>query len=258
MAVYFFLFIIFFIGASIGSFANVVIYRLPLHKNPSKGRSHCPQCGTLIPWYYNLPVLSFIWLKGKCHYCSFKIPASYFLIEALCGGFLLWIFPFPPTLQNMIIPVLYFIIFVCFICHFVIDLKHKILPDSINFLLALIFLGLGLYEKNWQTSLIGFAVGFGLTYCVTWVFYKIKGQIGLGGGDIKLFGALGFYLGPMGILLNLCLSCFLGSVIIFALILTKKASKDTPIPFGPFIIITACFQIFFPQTFQNLLQSVLT
>jgi len=99
----------------------------------------------------------------------------------------------------------------------------------------------------WPHWVIGGAVGFGGPLLVTWLFYKIRGQVGLGGGDIKLYGILGLYLGPMGIMLTIFLSCFVGAVVGLTLIAFKKTSKDRPMAFGPAILMVAAFQIYFPK-----------
>jgi len=90
-------------------------------------------------------------------------------------------------------------------------------------------------------------LGFGITLFVTWLFYKIRGQVGLGGGDIKLFGILGLLLGPSGILFTIFFSCFVGAVIGLTMIATKLSSKEKPMAFGPSILLVASFQIFFPS-----------
>tara|TARA_Y100000385_G_C12606192_1_gene430945 strand:- start:190 stop:516 length:327 start_codon:yes stop_codon:yes gene_type:complete len=98
--------------------------------------------------------------------------------------------------------------------------------------------------------LMGGAIGFLGPLIVTWVFYKLRGQIGLGGGDIKLFGILGLLLGPVGIMHNIFMSCFVGAIIGILLIATKRMNKDTALAFGPYIIVVASFQIYFPNYFK--------
>ena len=102
-------------------------------------------------------------------------------------------------------------------------------------------------------TFLGFLIGFGGTWLITYLFYKLRGQIGLGGGDIKLFGILGLFLGPIGIIYNLFLSCFLGATIAGVQILIGKMKKSEPMPFGPFIILVAMAQIYFPEQFLKLL-----
>ena len=105
----------------------------------------------------------------------------------------------------------------------------------------------------WTHWLIGGALGLGFPLLVSWAFYLLKGQVGLGGGDIKLYGALGFYLGPIGVMQNIFLSCFLGALVGIALIASKIIKRENPIPFGPFIIVVAAFQIFLESWFKHLI-----
>ena len=130
------------------------------------------------------------------------------------------------------------------------------MPDSINIYLALLFLLISWFSHSWTYWLIGGAIGLGFPLLVSWVFYLLKGQVGLGGGDIKLYGALGFYLGPVGIMQNIFLSCFLGALVGIILIATKFIKKENPIPFGPFIIIVASLQIFGESWFKHLISYI--
>jgi leader peptidase (prepilin peptidase)/N-methyltransferase len=137
-----------------------------------------------------------------------------------------------------------------------IDLQHQILPDSVNIYLACLFLMVSVTSQSWKYWLFGGAIGVGFPLLVTWMFYKLRGQIGLGGGDIKLYGALGLYLGPLGIIHNIFLSCFLGAIIGLFLIGFKVIKKENPIPFGPFILIISLIQIFFADWFEHLTQYI--
>ena len=240
-------------GAMVGSFLNVLIYRLPRNQSIVLPRSHCPHCQKTIVWYENIPLLSFIFLKGRCRGCSSKISWRYFLIEFAAGFVALALAPRSLDLVPILLFLFLFSVFCVFLVHFFIDIEHQILPDSLNIYLALAFLSYAIFYLPWGHWVWGAVVGAGLPLLVVWLFYMLKGQIGLGGGDIKLYGALGIYLGPVGIIHNIFLSCFLGSLVGFFLIFVKKMSKEHPMPFGPFIIIAASLQIFFPRHFSNLL-----
>lgn len=250
---YVLLFLFFMIGASIGSFLNVVIYRLPRGLSPVHPRSKCPSCEDSIPWYWNIPVISYILLRGRCRKCHFKIPISYFLVEVFMGLASLVLLPNFTKVESLYDYFFFMSIFSVFVAHFVIDLQFKILPDALNIYLAFI---LGtftiVFNPVWFWALGG-AIGFGFPYLVTWVFYKYSGKVGLGGGDIKLYGALGLYLGPVGVMTNIFMSCFLGSVVTLSLIALKIFKREDFIPFGPFIIIVAFAQIFLPEQFSWLL-----
>ncbi len=194
-------------GLLVGSFLNVVILRVPRNQSIVKPRSSCPKCHKQIKWYENLPLVSYILLRGKCSHCKAKISWRYPLIEALVGLISL--------LLALIISIPYVLI---------------------NFPLY-----------HW---LVGGLIGFLGPLGVTYFYYKLRGQLGLGGGDIKFFGILGLILGPVGILNNIFMSCMLGSIVGVVMILSKKLDKDVPFAFGPFIIIVASLQIFFPEVVE--------
>ena len=234
-------------GCLIGSFLNVVILRLPAKKDLVSQRSGCPQCGTQLKWFHNIPIFSFIFLRGRCAFCGKRISWRYPLIEILTGMVSFWLFPDDPNMVNMGYYVYHFIVACVFICHFFIDLDHHLLLDSLNlYLLACIF-PFAIIHHPWPYWLSGGVIGFGVPLIVTWLFYKIRGQVGLGGGDIKLFGILGLILGPMGIVFNIFLSCFLGAIVGVGMIAAQKMNKEKPIAFGPAILIVATLQIFFPE-----------
>lgn len=234
-------------GCLIGSFLNVVILRLPLKKDLVAARSGCPQCGTQLKWFHNIPVLSFLFLRGKCAFCGGRISWRYPLIEILTGLVAFWLFPENPDLLNLGYFVFHFTVACIFICHFFIDLDHHLLLDSLNLYLLACMAPYAFLHHAWPYWLSGGLLGFGGPLLVTWLFYKIRGQVGLGGGDIKLFGILGLILGPTGIVFNIFLSCFIGAILGLTMIASKKMSKEKPIAFGPSILIVATLQIYFPE-----------
>lgn len=236
-----------------GSFLNALIYRLPREIPFGLSRSFCPHCKNKIAWYFNLPLVSYLFLFGRCHDCKEKISLRYPLIELLTCILAILIAPKYISLHTVLNFLFLFTIGCAFLVHFFIDLEHQILPNSVNIILALLFLIYALLNFNFLFWFSGFAFGLGFPLLVTWLFYLLRGQIGLGGGDIKLFGILGIYLGPFGVLLNIFLSCFLGSIIGLSLIVFKKMDKNNPLPFGPAIIIVASMQIFFPYQFSQAL-----
>lgn len=240
----------FSVGACIGSYLNVLIYRLPRGEDTKLPRSRCPQCEKMIPFYLNIPVISYILLKGRCRYCNNKIPYSYLIVECLLGLVSVLIMPDigqPSTFYDYFF---FMSIFSVFVAHFIIDLQFKILPNALTFYLVFIFGTYALIYTPWWHWGLGAALGFGFPYLITWLFYQYTGKIGLGGGDIKLYGALGIFLGPVGVMTNIFLSCFLGSVVTLTLIGLKLFKRDDFIPFGPFIIVVSFFQIFFPGEFS--------
>jgi leader peptidase (prepilin peptidase)/N-methyltransferase len=243
-------------GLIVGSFLNALIYRLPRGINIAFPRSSCVECKKIITWYENIPVFSYLFLRGKCSGCGVKISWEYPLVEIICGIFAICIAPHDLSPGSLLNFFFYFGIFSAFTVHFIVDLKHQILPDSINIYLASIFLLVSVLTMSWTHWLIGGAIGLGFPLLVSWVFYLLKGQIGLGGGDIKLYGALGLYLGPIGILQNIFLSCFLGALVGISLIATKIIKRESPIPFGPFIILVGAVQIFAEEWFKHLMSYI--
>jgi leader peptidase (prepilin peptidase)/N-methyltransferase len=225
----------------------VVIIRLPQKKDLVHARSVCPVCGNQLRWYHNIPVASFLFLRGKCAFCGTKISWRYPLIEILTGLVAFWLFPESSDTMALAIFMFEFTVACIFICHFFIDLDHQLLLDSLNLYLLAIVLPYVFFFYHWNYWVIGAAIGFGGTLLVTWLFYKIRGQIGLGGGDIKLYGILGLLLGPTGIVFNIFLSCLVGATVGLILIALKKTTKDKPMPFGPSILLVASFQIFFSE-----------
>ena len=246
-SLYFFIF-----GLLIGSFLNVVILRLPVEKDLVKTRSACPKCGNQLRWYHNIPLLSFIFLRGKCSFCGTRISWRYPLIELLTGLIAFWLAPSEINLGTLGHFAFFFIMACIFICHLFIDLDHHLLLDSLNLYLLAIILPYSFINFHWTHGVIGAAIGFGVPLLVTWGFYKIRGQIGLGGGDIKLYGILGFLFGPTGVIFTIFLSCFVGAVFGMIMIALNKMTKDRPMAFGPSILFVATVQIFFPDFFHKI------
>lgn len=243
-------------GLLIGSFLNALIYRLPRGINTAIPRSSCPECKKVISWYENIPVLSYLFLRGKCSKCKTKISLGYPAIELLTGIVAYLLSPKDISSFELMNFFFYFSVFCAFLVHFIVDIKHQILPDQVNIFLGLLFFLVSILTQPWTYWALGGAIGFGFPLLVTWVFYLLKGQVGLGGGDIKLYGALGLFLGPVGIMQNIFLSCFLGAVVGLFLMGFKIIKRDHPIAFGPFIILVSAFQIFAPGLFSDLISYI--
>jgi len=224
--------ILFFIlGLFIGSFLNCLICRLKDKKSFLFGRSCCPKCGHELTWLDLVPVLSFVFLKGKCRYCSEKISWQYPLTEIATGllyAFLYWNYGF-----NL------FLIFVfsCLLVIFVYDLKHFIIPDEIIFPLIIISL-IFLYGN--------FFVAIGTTFAFFLLYFFSKGKW-LGFGDVKLAFFLGLFLGWPNILVGLFLSFVIGAIIGIGLIILKKKGIKSEVPFAPFLVLGAFIAFFWGQ-----------
>ncbi len=240
----------FIFGIMIGSFLNAVIYRIPNNINIAYPRSHCPKCKKLIYWYENIPILSYIFLRGKCSKCHQSFSILYPAVELFIGLVSIWLMPDVLTNTTLMLYAFYFSVFCALFCHFVIDIKHQILPDSINIYLGLLFLVYAIFFKPPIFYLMGAGLGFLFPYLVTLAFYKLKGQVGLGGGDIKLYTVLGIILGPVGVINNIFLSCFFGAVFSLFMMAIGRMDRKTKLAFGPFIIVVALFQLFFPSQFR--------
>ncbi len=228
----------FILGLIVGSFLNVCIYRIPRGESLIHPYSHCPRCKRDIRFYDNIPIISFIILRGRCRHCKEIIPWRYPIVEFINGiGYpaILWRFGF--TAEAAI----YFILFSTLVVISFIDLDHQIIPDLITlpgiplgFLLASTVLPAGI--KN---SLIGILLGGGLLYLVAFI-----SRGGMGGGDIKLMAMIGAFLGWKDVLLTIFVGSLLGSVVGIFLMVSKGKGRKHPVPFGPFLSLGTIVSIF--------------
>ena len=234
-------------GLLVGSFMNVVVARLPHDLSVVRPRSRCPGCGKQIAWYDNVPVLSFLLLRGRCRSCKSSISIRYPVIELLTALlFFAVVSRFGVTWLLLIRdwPFVAMLVAITFI-----DLEHRIIPDE----LSLGGLVLGLLTAHWvpglglTSSLIGAAVGYGFFWLLSWGYFKAKGRMGLGGGDVKLLAMLGAFLGPMAVFHVILISSLLGSVIgiSYAAWLKYRGQSESlmgvAIPFGPFLVVAALY-----------------
>ncbi len=253
-------------GLLLGSFLNVVVLRLPkrlewewkrdsrevldlpdLYDPPPPGivveRSHCPHCKHVLSWWENIPLLSFLLLRGRCRNCKAPISWQYPLVELLTALAVLisvWHFGFgwkafgAVVFSALLIPLAG------------IDLRTRLLPDSLT--LPLMWLGLVaslehlyLYPKP---ALLGAMAGYVILWLVTWVFKQLTGKQGMGHGDFKLLAAIGAWVGLDGILPTLLLSSFIGAIVGSLWLAAKGRDRATPIPFGPYLAV-AGWVVFF-------------
>ena len=247
--IFFYSFLTFILGACIGSFANVCIYRLPKTKQIISGRSFCPKCKKKINWYDNLPIISFLFLSGKCRKCKKVIPLRYLIVELITGiSFLLIYLNF----ENLYTITFLSILSLILIMIFFIDLENFIIPDSLNF----IIMGLALLKNflpNFDTSLIheinqsiiGGMVGYLSIWLIIYLYKTFKKIDGMGFGDAKLMAGIGLLFGWQSIPFILFVSSILGLIFVVPSLIKKQKTMRTEIPFGPFII-AACL-IYFAQ-----------
>ena len=245
--IFFYSLIIFLLGTSVGSFANVCIYRLPKSKQIISGRSFCPRCKKKIIWYDNLPLISFIFLNGKCRNCNKSISARYFIVELITGiTFLLIYFNYKDFNTIVFLSVLVLILIMIFF----IDLENFIIPDTLNFSI----MGLALLKNflpNFNTSLIheinqsiiGGIVGYLSIWLIIYLYKTLKKIEGMGLGDAKLMAGIGLLFGWQSIPFVLFVSSILGLFFVLPSLIRKQKNLRTEIPFGPFIIL-ACLVYF--------------
>jgi len=229
--------IIFIFGTIFGSFFNVCISRIPIKKSVVFPDSSCPVCITKIKPYHNIPILSYIFLKGKCAYCGTKINIHYFLVELLTPILLIVLFANQGGHFSLVF--FKYAIFISFgLIIFFIDLYHLIIPDKLSLsliVIGLIFAFLPKTDVTWISAGIGALSGFFLFLFTAIIFQKVTGKDSLGGGDIKLIAAVGAFLGVWGILFTVLFS----SSIALVTLLILKHDRKKHFPFGPFIIAGA-------------------
>ena len=255
-----YLFSVALLGALIGSFLNVVIHRLPrmlkdawkiecreflsLPGEQTAGqrfnllvpRSHCPNCQQQISSVDNIPIISYLFLRGKCRHCSHSISLRYPIIEFITLALSVLIaWQFGLSWQTVFSLLLVWSL----IALIVIDLDHQLLPDHIT--LPLLWLGLLINLQHTFASLpdavIGAIAGYSVLWLFTKIFYLITGKQGMGHGDFKLLAALGAWLGWQLLPLIVVLSSFVGAMIGISLVVFKQHERDKPIPFGPYLAI---------------------
>jgi len=235
------------IGLAVGSFLNVVIYRLPRKTGFFLSRSVCPKCLRQLKWYHNIPLLSYVLLGGKCAFCRGKISVRYPLIElvnALAYTYFFW--QFDLTSQFFIYSFLASVLIVVFF----IDLDFMIIPDSITLPGLVLGLAVGFVPDGLGIvqSLIGMVVGGGALWLIAILGDFLFKKESMGGGDIKLAAMLGAFLGWQKILLIFVSSALIGLVVsIVVMVFSSKLRENRVIPFGPFLALAAVLAICYGQ-----------
>ncbi len=233
--------LIFIIGLIIGSFLNVVIYRLPENKSIIVPPSHCPKCETRLKPFDLVPILSFLFYKGKCRYCGVKISWQYPFVELLTAVLLLSLYKqFGLNTQFIVFSFLIFILIVCSS----IDIKYKIIPNKITYSAIIIFLILSIIFNHisFISSLLGILIPGGLLFIIAFIYGK-----GLGMGDVKLVAVIGAVIGWEYTIIGIFIGSLIGSIIGLTLILTAVIDRKTRIAFGPYISIGTIIGILFGQ-----------
>ena len=271
----------FWLGACIASFLNVVIWRVPRGESIVSPPSHCPKCGSSIKWWQNVPIVSWLALRGKCANCRAPISPRYILVELLGGLLFLAAFfkccPVPSSgpvyWTQMAVSLLVAWIWISLmIAGSFIDFDHQLLPDfttvggmvlgvaeslvatSFNFVY-----GDGMQASTWLKltpifwSLGGLVFGFGLLWLVRWIGSTAFKREAMGMGDVFLMGAVGALFGPVAVLVTLILSSVFGSIVGIVLILLSKTKLGgfTPIPYGPYICMGCLAWMFYGPQLVN-------
>ncbi|WAA08877.1 prepilin peptidase [Fervidibacillus albus] len=235
-------FLFFLFGLLFGSFFNVVGIRVPKKESIVFPGSHCTNCQHPLRWYENIPVLSYVFLRGRCRVCRVKISPIYPMMELMTG--LLFAFSYIQIGWNdELILTLLFVSLLVIIT--VSDLYYMVIPNRILlvfFLLFIIYRLINPMEPFWDAYLGAF-IGFGILYVLA-----VISRGGMGGGDIKLFFTIGIVLGTKATIMTLFLASFLGAIVGILIILVKGYKKRTPIPFGPFIAAGALLSYFYTDS----------
>jgi leader peptidase (prepilin peptidase)/N-methyltransferase len=250
---------VFVIGASIGSFLNVCIYRVPAKRSVVTPGSECPACAKPIRFFDNIPILSYFILGGKCRNCNAAFSVRYAMVEllvAVLGAALYFRFAFTPEFFA------YAVFAAILVTIAFIDLDHKIIPNVISlpgvvvgFAIAVVFqfilsgggagvIGAESLYPSLVNSAIGFAIGGGILFAISMGYLILTGREGMGFGDVKLLAMIGAFVGWKGVLFTIFTGSMTGAVIgVFAMVLGGKDSKYA-VPFGPFLALGALLYIF--------------
>jgi leader peptidase (prepilin peptidase) / N-methyltransferase len=244
--------IIAIMGAAIGSFLNVCIRRIPAGESLVLPSSHCPKCLHPIKLYDNIPIISYLLLRGKCRNCREGISLQYPLVELLTAFIAILLFwKFGLTLG--------FLASFVFSCVLIIitfiDLEHQIIPDVLTlpgipaFFLAAVF-AMGV---PWLEALLGLLIGGGILYSIAFGYELITKREGMGGGDIKLLAMLGAFFGWKSLIFILLISSFTGALVGITVMLIKGKDMKYAVPFGPFLSLAAIAYIFWGDAFFRML-----
>ena len=245
--------IVFVLGAVVGSFLNVCISRIPNGQSVIQPPSHCPKCQTPIPFFHNIPLVSYLLLRGRCCSCGDRISFRYFAVELLMASLAVLLFyqfglGLPFVVEFVFVAALIVISFI--------DLDVRIVPDVISLpgiVIGLLFSVIGHYlirdplhvVPTPLSAFIGVLVGGGFLLAVAWIYEKFTGVEGMGGGDIKLLAMIGAFLGWPSIPLTLFFSSLSGSVVGLTIMLAKGVDRRYALPFAPFLCLGALVYLFF-------------
>jgi leader peptidase (prepilin peptidase) / N-methyltransferase len=232
----------FIFGACVGSFANVCIHRMPNEKSIVHPRSMCSRCGTPIRFYDNIPCLSWFLLMGRCRACGQPFSFRYPFLELVYGAIALWIYR---RHGFSIVGVYSFVLISALLIASVIDLEHRIIPDSIS--IGGIWVGLAAagicawigfpWFIGWKEAAVGALSAWLFLWLTGWAYEKITGREGIGFGDVKLLSLIGAHSGVEGAFSALFYGSLSGSIVGLLMMVVFRKDRRYPIPFGPFLCL---------------------
>lgn len=278
--IYFFAGLVFLIGLFWGSFLNVVAYRLAHQKSLLTARSRCPYCNTIISWYDNIPLLSYVVLRGRCRLCKEPISFLYPVVEFITGIIFLVTLLFFINQERGFVPMLAhiyesldvqgagnfvylytiiknhlvagFFVHLLFFSALIIalrtDLEAMVIPQCVSLWLVpagIFFSWCGFTGVSWQESILGAILGYGVLWGVAFIFRGLTHKDGMGVGDMELLAMIGSFLGVVGAWLSLMVASLFGVIIGLAYLLLMHKKRSTHIPFGPFLVFGAIIYFFF-------------
>jgi leader peptidase (prepilin peptidase)/N-methyltransferase len=244
------------VGLMVGSFLNVCIYRIPLRRSVVYPRSKCVSCDRPLAWYENIPVVSYLVLRGRCRTCGTRISLQYPLVELTTAA--AFVIHYEVLGLSPLLPVR--IAFTCvLIVLFAIDLEHQLLPNVITLpaLAAGLVLSLVL-PPGLRDALIGVLVGGGILFLIAEVYFRLRKEDGMGMGDVKMLAMIGAFLGWKLTVLTLILASFGGSIAGILLLVTRRGNMKAALPFGTFLAAGALAASLFGEPLVNWYVHLLT
>jgi leader peptidase (prepilin peptidase)/N-methyltransferase len=266
-------------GASIGSFLNVCIYRIPLDISVIKPNSHCPACKTPIAWYHNIPIFAYIALKGKCAKCGVRISPRYVLVEALVAllFLLVWLkfdlitgtrpLGLVPMTDFKLVPVYWLVVMGLVLGTFV-DFEHMIIPDRVTIggTICGLIASLLVPSLHGETTMlggllwggVGAAAGFGMLWGVATLGEFVFKKEAMGFGDVKLMAAIGAFFGWQAVLFTVMMSSLAGSIVGISCIVMKKKEMQSRLPYGPYLALAAILWMYWGSAWWGIYISYMT
>ncbi|NPB08210.1 MAG: prepilin peptidase [Aquificae bacterium] len=242
---------VFVLGLVLGSFYNVLIHRLPRGESVIHPPSHCPECGERIRWRDNIPLISYVLLRGRCRHCGSPISLRYPLVELLSGLLaVLSLYRWGLSEEALF----HYVFFSLLLVSSVIDWYYFIIPPSLNFGALFFSLLISPFRESLslQESLAGAFLGFLIPGLIYLYYVKVRKVEGIGLGDVILLGSVGAFGGPYGVFVSLALGSLIGLLFVIPLVV-KYRSLQFAVPFGPFLSLGAFLGLFFREEIMGLL-----